>query len=709
VAAAAAAALRDSSAKLHFTHGELTCLSELPRLLRFLRRTGAEWSLATNGRFFSTPANAKTFQRAGLREALVSLHGLQETHESITGTQGFRQTVEGIANLIRAGVRVEVSTVVTEPLVREVDPAEFAGFLTSLGLEGMTLRGPGSKQEVEEGMTPPLSAAEPWACRFAAAAHPLFVRIKNLPGLRLQPGHLVFSPGRILKDFDLTHCPYRRRTRRLPCGPEGLIVNNQGRSRLWKCRRRGAEEPLLLDAKLNHGQVWFATDDGPRPLLLSAECADCPRLHECPACFEISGTGHPPELNQKECAGETPQETNFQCLVREIWLVARNATPPARPFPDEPVRALRRFRKEGLVPLAYSLPAPTRRSPFKARLGSRSDAGRFHAQHHEGVSLQVTESCMCRCVMCNIVGYFKRPLMPLPEILGILEQCGLLGVRLADLFGGEVTLRKDLFSLIRCVRRLGMDCMFITTGYYVTPAFVRKLKEAGINRVVVSIDGSRPEIHDPIRQLPGIYDRAVRAMKCLAAEPSIETFASTVILSENLNDLPDLVRLSGRVGIRKHEFFLPITGPVSSTTPRWPDPYEMELLLDEVIPAVEKAASDCGVSTDFRPELRGWNMPREEAVEMVSSGNYNVHAREAGKRCLAPGWNLFITVNGNVYPCDMPSIISRESALGNLQESSLLEVVTSSEMVRFAEEAGHYKACRMCVGRYEAVDDGGGQ
>jgi len=411
--------------------------------------------------------------------------------------------------------------------------------------------------------------------------------------------------------------------------------------------------------------------------------------------------------------------------VREAWLLAPGAAMPRRPFPVDPVQWMKTWGGAGLVPVRYDLPSSERRGPFVVELTGASRADPVLARPHRGISLQITEACMCRCIMCNIVGYFKTPMMPLPRILRTLTEAGLLGIGLVDLFGGEVTLRKDLPALLDQVRWLGMDSMFITTGYYVDRAFVRRLAKAGVKRVVVSIDGSRPEIHDPIRQLPGLWERAVKAMRALAAESSIETFASTVILSQNLADLPALIRLSAKCGIRKHEFFLPISGPVSSTLPRWPTPDEAARFLDEILPEMTKVASDRDVTIDFRPEVRSWPTDRQRTLEQISSGQYNVHQKPGGTNrtrtgkakgrlpkntggadtllCQAPGFNLFVTVNGNVYPCDMPALISRDTALGNLADTGLAVLVSGDRMRDFLARAGHHPGCRMCVGRYEAV------
>ena len=766
------AAVRDGAQGFHITGGELTCHPELSSFLRFVRSTRLPWSMATNGRVFATEANVLAFRKAGLVRATVSLHGSRKVHDWLTRTDSYQQTLSGIRHLVEAGVRVDIGTVATTRLLAEVTPRSFASTVAKLGASRVILRPPSfSTDDAEAELRPSLGPLVIWlndlelrlqrhaiglettkiprcapavdsgraeaaeiikaaapcrSCRLLKEC-PTFISEQwlagdvdfLLPRSPEAPGHLLFAPGRPLKNFELASCPYRANQRRLPCGHDGLILQDGSQPPiLWRLDPPGLAEPVLLHAKVHHGQVWHACRDGSIiPLQMAPECSACHRLHECPAVFRSAPSVADPvkDLPRADAVLESDDLTSIidaayeggttvHAAVREVWLVDRNAQRPRRPFPRDPVRLLRELRRNGIVPTAYVLPSADHRQPFTVDLVARDKAAdHFVAMHHEGVSLQITESCMCRCVMCNIVGYFKTPMMPLHRILRTLEECGLLGIRLTDLFGGEVTLRKDLLHLFQHIRWLGMDSMFITTGYYLTPSYARQLLDAGVKRVVVSIDGSRPEIHDAIRQLPGIYDRAVRALKTLAAIPEIETFASTVILSENLRDLPDLIRLTGRLGIRKHEFFLPISGPVSSTLPRWPDAQEMQTLFDEILPAMEKMARKLGVTIDFRPEIRKWPISRGDAVAMIAEGQYNLHALDPASRCHAPGHNLFITVNGNVYPCDMPSVIHKDRALGNLEGTNLLAIVTGDDMRSFAAEAGHYSACRMCVGRYEAV------
>ncbi len=700
-----AAAARAGARALDLGGGELTAHPELRAILRMLKRVGLPWTLATNGRLFSVEGVARAFAEAGLTAAEVSLHGPPPIDDAVANVPSYAQKTAGMGALRAAGVRVRVSTVVTRPLVEGASPEAFAAEVAALGIDEVTLRAVELEPELEErwdALVPELAATATWMADFRRAFRGT-VRVLGVDEALLPAvGHLRFGPGELVPDFDVERCPYRARARTAGAGLDGLLVADGETVRLWRLEGQ-APEPVLLAARLNQGQVWRTRAAGaPQPLVLARPCRECHRLPGCPALFEVAS--EPAELPLPQ-----PREGLVEHLTREIWLVEPGAPPPWRPGPLEPAVLLRALRADGWVPVSYEQPSGERRQPFRARVVRREEVLEpLVAARHAGVSLQVTESCMCRCVMCNLVGYFKTPMMSLPRALRTLEEAALLGVELADLFGGEVTLRKDLFQLIRAVRWLGMECMFITTGYYLTPDLVARLAEAGVNRVVVSIDGSRPEIHDAIRQLPGLYERAVRGLGALAQGGRFEAFASTVVLSENLWDLPELVRQSARLGIRKHEFFLPVSGPVSSTLPRWPTRDEMESLLDDILPEMEEVAREAGVEIDFRPELRRWELPREEAIGMVTSGLYNIHARDEASRCRAPGFNLFIAVNGNVYPCDMPALIHRDTALGNVGEASLLDIVTSEAMRAFAARAGHYDACRMCVGRYEALGPAAG-
>src|SRR5450756_1670299 len=58
------------------------------------------------------------------------------------------------------------------------------------------------------------------------------------------------------------------------------------------------------------------------------------------------------------------------------------------------------------------------------------------------------------------------------------------------LTGGEPLLRADVFEIARYATGKGLRAVLATNGTLLTPDIARKLKEAGIQRVSISIDGS---------------------------------------------------------------------------------------------------------------------------------------------------------------------------------------------------------------------------
>jgi radical SAM protein with 4Fe4S-binding SPASM domain len=85
-----------------------------------------------------------------------------------------------------------------------------------------------------------------------------------------------------------------------------------------------------------------------------------------------------------------------------------------------------------------------------------------------------------------------------------------------------------------------------------TPLLTReaifKLKEAGLVRLGISLDGSTPEIHDTFRGLPGAYARTIQAIEW-ANEAGIPIQVHTTISRHNAHDLDNLCALFEKLAI----------------------------------------------------------------------------------------------------------------------------------------------------------------
>jgi uncharacterized Fe-S cluster-containing radical SAM superfamily protein len=95
-----------------FSGGEPTIRKDLMDLIAHARQCGLEAGIITNGRMLCYENFASALLEIGLGYMLVSLHGHDEqTHNLLTGTQGFAQTLAGLRRIAGRVDRLVVNTV----------------------------------------------------------------------------------------------------------------------------------------------------------------------------------------------------------------------------------------------------------------------------------------------------------------------------------------------------------------------------------------------------------------------------------------------------------------------------------------------------------------------------------------------------------------------------------------------------------------------
>ncbi|HNW44244.1 MAG TPA: radical SAM protein [Elusimicrobiales bacterium] len=170
--------------------------------------------------------------------------------------------------------------------------------------------------------------------------------------------------------------------------------------------------------------------------------------------------------------------------------------------------------------------------------------------------------CNARCVFCyspHSQPAWQKGSLSLKEIGGALKRSRLEGAWLADILGGEVTLRKDLPEIALLARKLGYTAVQITTNgmRLAAPDYVKRLIDSGINVFRMSLHGDRPEIHDAIVGVSGGFRQTTRGLENvlrLGAKAGI----NHVILPANYELLPGLVKFtSDNFGLDAYLFISP--------------------------------------------------------------------------------------------------------------------------------------------------------
>lgn len=113
--------------------------------------------------------------------------------------------------------------------------------------------------------------------------------------------------------------------------------------------------------------------------------------------------------------------------------------------------------------------------------------------------ISVTDRCNFRCVYCmpgdGVVWLPKEQILSFDEIRDIVRAAiEIHGIRRFKLTGGEPTVRHGLTDLVMMLRQVpGIEDLSLTTNGLLLDNLARPLREAGLDRVTVSIDSLDPQ------------------------------------------------------------------------------------------------------------------------------------------------------------------------------------------------------------------------
>lgn len=135
----------------------------------------------------------------------------------------------------------------------------------------------------------------------------------------------------------------------------------------------------------------------------------------------------------------------------------------------------------------------------------------------QSVIWDITYACPLRCTHCYSESG-RRPTRQVghDDMLRIADAIIALGPVQVTLAGGEPLLVKGVFEVAERLTRAGVSVLVYTGGWNFQPWMTEELARV-CGRVVVSVDGPTPEVHDRIRGRAGSFERAMRALALLEA------------------------------------------------------------------------------------------------------------------------------------------------------------------------------------------------
>lgn len=205
----------------------------------------------------------------------------------------------------------------------------------------------------------------------------------------------------------------------------------------------------------------------------------------------------------------------------------------------------------GSIPMAKwvrnKIPATIKKPNTMVEKGCPYDCGLCadHRQHTCTALIEVTQRCNLSCAFCfadaNGTGEPDLTIETIRSMYGsVMETSGNCNIQLS---GGEPTLRDDLSEIIRIGHEIGFSFIQINTNGIrmgEDEAYVRALKNAGLNSVFLQFDGTNDEIYKKLRGKPLLATKIKAIKNCQRYNIGV-VLVPTLVSEVNDHDLANII------------------------------------------------------------------------------------------------------------------------------------------------------------------------
>lgn len=299
---------------------------------------------------------------------------------------------------------------------------------------------------------------------------------------------------------------------------------------------------------------------------------------------------------------------------------------------------------------------------------------------------EVTRACALACVHCRADAIPCRDPRELTTDEGfrLIDQIAGFGQRrpLFVLTGGDPMRRPDLAALVRHGAEACLTVALTPSGTAAaTKARLADLKDAGLSRVAVSLDGPDPQSHDSFRRVRGSYDWTMRIINA-AIELDLPLQINTTVSRMTLGNLARMASRVSELPVTLWAiFFLVQTG--RGATLDQVSAEEAEDVLDFLYDL--SLTAPFGIKTTEAPHYQRvvWQRDRERMAAGLPTSAIERRRQLRAPRSVGDG-NGFVFIDhvGNICPSGFLPV-----PRGNVRTEALADVYRNDEVFRRLRDA----------------------
>ena len=290
------------------------------------------------------------------------------------------------------------------------------------------------------------------------------------------------------------------------------------------------------------------------------------------------------------------------------------------------------------------------------------------------MDLAITYKCNNNCSHCYNARPRGLPSLSLEDWKRVIARVWDLRIPHIVFTGGEPTLHPDLPEMVAFAEELGVITGLNTNGRKLSgPAFVKKLVDAGLDHVQITLESHDQAIHDRMVAAPGAWEETVAGIRNVV-DSRLYLMTNTTLLTHNSPYVEETLRFLGELGV-------PTVG-INALIYSGKGEEVGTGLKEEDLPTLLETAREI---TQRQGQRLIWYTPTQYC-------HFNPIQLDLGvKGCTAALYNMCVEPTGDVIPCQ-----SYYQSLGNLLENTWEEIWEHPLALQLRNRSDIPEGCRTC-------------
>ncbi|MCP4265921.1 MAG: methyltransferase domain-containing protein [Candidatus Brocadiaceae bacterium] len=329
-----------------------------------------------------------------------------------------------------------------------------------------------------------------------------------------------------------------------------------------------------------------------------------------------------------------------------------------------------------LIRSQFLISEPVKKADYTGR------ADYIHPKKLNELWIHTNNSCNLTCSHCLVNSSPNEDKgLSTEAIKTLIDEAVALGTTRFYFTGGEPFIRKDIFGLIDYVCNYKKsELIILTNGTLLKGESIERLKgfDKELLKIQISLDGSKPEINDPLRGKDS-FVQIVQGIKN-TVDAGYSPTVTTVVANSNIGDIPKITKLLAHTGVKTHHLLWAhkrgrITENGNNSIPS----------IDKVIEVtrrVKDVAGESGISVD-----------NHDSYKFRANSNRGTRY-DLGNACYD---SMCVYSNGEVYPS--ASFAGYDGLkCGSIYDNTLREIWKESNMSKAFRNATlqNKDKCKKC-------------